>query len=135
MDDVDPDIIATAEAGAAETPGVRHAHARARWTGRTLCLEVEGWLDPDITVTEADQIGQLVAARLTTRLPQMRAFTWAARGVRLVTSPERRDTSFEAVAWRGTRPDQRSRRVGPHSLIGPLGVGRRDYQPPHLGRR
>jgi hypothetical protein len=28
-------IIATAEATATTVPGVKHAHARARWTGRT----------------------------------------------------------------------------------------------------
>jgi hypothetical protein len=25
---------------------VLHAHARARWTGRTLRVEIEGWADP-----------------------------------------------------------------------------------------
>ena len=45
-DGVDPDVITTAEAAAGSVPGVIHAHARARWTGRTLRLEVEGWIDP-----------------------------------------------------------------------------------------
>src|ERR1700712_4476907 len=36
MDGVDPEIITAAEQIAAEVPGVRHAHARARWTGRIL---------------------------------------------------------------------------------------------------
>ncbi len=81
MDGVDPDIIPIAETTAAEVPGVRHAHARARWTGRTLRVEVEGWLDPDTTVAEADRTGQLVADRLEVELPQMRAFSWATRGV------------------------------------------------------
>jgi Co/Zn/Cd efflux system component len=40
LDGVDPDIITTAETMAAAVPGVRHAHARARWTGRTLRVEV-----------------------------------------------------------------------------------------------
>jgi cation diffusion facilitator family transporter len=35
-DGMDPDVIATAEAAAGSVPGVIHAHARARWTGRTL---------------------------------------------------------------------------------------------------
>src|SRR6478735_5101077 len=34
LDGVDPQIISTAETLAANVPGVRHAHARARWTGR-----------------------------------------------------------------------------------------------------
>jgi cation diffusion facilitator family transporter len=79
LDGVDPNIIATAETAAAETEGVLHAHARARWTGRTLRVEVEGWLNPDIMVAEADRIGRLVADRLSLRLPEMRSFTWAAR--------------------------------------------------------
>jgi divalent metal cation (Fe/Co/Zn/Cd) transporter len=81
MDGVDPEIITTAEKVAAEVPGVRHAHARARWTGRTLRIEVEGWVDADTSVTEADQVGQAVADRLTQELPEMRSFAWTARGV------------------------------------------------------
>lgn len=81
MDGVDPAIVTTAERGAAEIPGIRHAHARARWTGRTLRVEVEGWLDPDTTVSDADQIGRHLADRLTTQLPEMRSFTWTARGI------------------------------------------------------
>ncbi|GLB81408.1 cation diffusion facilitator family transporter [Mycobacterium kiyosense] len=81
LDGVDPQVITTAEQVAAETEGVRHAHARARWTGRTLRVEVEGWVDPTLTVVDADRIGRRVADELATRLPEMRAFSWAARGV------------------------------------------------------
>jgi hypothetical protein len=42
-------VIAKAEAAAGSVPGVIHAHARARWTGRTLRVEVEGWVDPELT--------------------------------------------------------------------------------------
>ena len=45
-DGVDPSIITTAESAAGSVPGVLHAHARARWTGRTLRVEIEGWVDP-----------------------------------------------------------------------------------------
>ncbi len=83
LDGVDPAVIETAEAVAAEIPGISHAHARARWTGRTLRVEVEGWVDPNTTVADADDLGQRVADRLTARLPEMRSFTWAARGVQL----------------------------------------------------
>jgi divalent metal cation (Fe/Co/Zn/Cd) transporter len=83
LDGVDPAVIATAEAVAAETPGVLHSHARARWTGRTLRVEVEGWVDPATTVADADRVGRLVADRLAARLPEMRNFAWAARGVEM----------------------------------------------------
>jgi cation diffusion facilitator family transporter len=79
LDGVDPEIITTAEAVAVTVPGVKHAHARARWTGRTLRIEVEGFLDPDTTVAAADRIGRSVACALEPEIPEMRSFTWAAR--------------------------------------------------------
>jgi hypothetical protein len=42
-------VITTAEAAAGSVPGVIHAHARARRTGRTLRVEIEGWVDPEIS--------------------------------------------------------------------------------------
>ena len=79
LDGVDPEIITTAEAVAAAVPGVTHAHARARWTGRTLRVEVEGFLDPDTPLAAADRIGRLVAAALAPQIPEMHNFTWTAR--------------------------------------------------------
>ena len=55
------------------------AHARARWTGRTLRVQVEGFLDPDTPLAAADQIGRSVAAALSAQIPEMRSFTWTAR--------------------------------------------------------
>jgi divalent metal cation (Fe/Co/Zn/Cd) transporter len=60
-------------------PGVRHAHARARWTGRTLRLEVEGWLDAGTSVAEADAVGREVARAVGQELPDVRSFSWTAR--------------------------------------------------------
>jgi cation diffusion facilitator family transporter len=79
LDGVDPEIITTAETIAAQVPGVNHAHARARWTGRTLHVEVEGFLTPDTTLAASDQIGRGVASVLAPRLPEMRSFAWTAR--------------------------------------------------------
>lgn len=81
LDGVDPTVVTIAEAAAAETDGVMHAHARARWTGRTLRVEVEGWVEATTTVADADRIGRLVADRLGPELPEMRSFSWTARGV------------------------------------------------------
>jgi cation diffusion facilitator family transporter len=81
LDGVDPHIVTTAERVAAETPGVQHAHARARWTGRTLRVEVEGWVDAQTTVIAADSIGRAVSESIARELPDMRSFTWTARGV------------------------------------------------------
>jgi cation diffusion facilitator family transporter len=81
LDGVDPAVITAAEATAAHTSGVLHAHARARWTGRTLRVEVEGWVEATTSVADADRIGRLVAGRLGAELPEMRSFTWTARSV------------------------------------------------------
>ena len=78
-DGVDPEIITTAETAAGSVPGVIHAHARARWTGRTLRVEIEGWVDPDLPAKGADAIGRQVADRLSYLLPQAGSFTWTTR--------------------------------------------------------
>jgi cation diffusion facilitator family transporter len=78
-DGIDPAVITAAEAAAGTVDGVVHAHARARWTGRTLRVEVEGWTDPDLTVSQADALGQQVALAVARRLPDMGSFTWTTR--------------------------------------------------------
>ena len=78
-DGVDPDVITTAEAAAGSVPGVIHAHARARWTGRTLRVEIEGWVDPELTAKDADVMGRLVAGKLSRQLPEAGSFTWTTR--------------------------------------------------------
>jgi divalent metal cation (Fe/Co/Zn/Cd) transporter len=79
LDGVDPEIVITAEAAATRVTGVEHAYARARWTGRTLRVEVEGFLNRDIPLALADEIGRRVAAALAPQIPEMRSFTWTAR--------------------------------------------------------
>jgi cation diffusion facilitator family transporter len=78
-DGVDPAVITSAETAAGSVPGVIHAHARARWTGRTLRVEVEGWVDPALTVGGADALGQQVARVVASELPEAGSFTWTAR--------------------------------------------------------
>ena len=78
-DGVDPAVITTAEAAAGSVPGVRHAHARARWTGRTLRVEIEGWVDPGLPARDADAIGRRVADALARHLPEAGSLTWISR--------------------------------------------------------
>jgi cation diffusion facilitator family transporter len=78
-DGVDPAVITSAEAAAGAVDGVVHAHARARWTGRTLRVEIEGWVDPGLTVSDADVLGQQIALEVARQLPDMGSFTWTAR--------------------------------------------------------
>jgi cation diffusion facilitator family transporter len=78
-DGIDPAVITGAEAAAGSVPGVMHAHARARWTGRTLRVEIEGWVDPDLPVRDADDLGRQVAAALAREVPDAGSLTWTAR--------------------------------------------------------
>jgi cation diffusion facilitator family transporter len=79
MDGVEPELLAAAETAAGEVPGVQHVHARARWTGRTLRMELEGWVDGATSVADADRIGQAVASAVGTAVPEVRSLTWSAR--------------------------------------------------------
>ncbi len=81
MDGVDPGVITTAEALAMQIDGVRHVHARARWTGRTLRLELEAWLDADTTVAAGDALGRRFADLVVVELPDVRSLTWTTRAV------------------------------------------------------
>jgi divalent metal cation (Fe/Co/Zn/Cd) transporter len=78
-DGVDPAVNTSAEAAAGAVDGVVHAHARARWTGRTLRVEIEGWIDPGLAVSDADALGQQIALEVARQLPDMGSFTWTAR--------------------------------------------------------
>jgi divalent metal cation (Fe/Co/Zn/Cd) transporter len=72
-------VITTAEAAAGSVPGVIHAHGRARWTGRILGLEIEGWVDPDLPARDADAIGRLVAEEISRQFPGAGSLTWTTR--------------------------------------------------------
>jgi cation diffusion facilitator family transporter len=78
-DGVDPELIHAAETVAGSVPGVIHAHARARWTGRTLRVEIEGWVDPDLTTRHAEGLGRQVAHAIAEQLPEAGSLTWATR--------------------------------------------------------
>jgi cation diffusion facilitator family transporter len=78
-DGIDPEVIRAAEAAAGSVAGVVHAHARARWTGRTLRVEIEGWVDPDLPARQADTLGRQVAAAIAREVPETGSFTWITR--------------------------------------------------------
>lgn len=78
-DGVDPEIVTTAEAAAGGIPGVQHAHARARWTGRRLRVEIEAWLAPDLTLAESEFLGREAASAIARDLPEAASLTWIAR--------------------------------------------------------
>ena len=78
-DGVDPGVITAAESAAGSVLGVIHAHARARWTGRTLRVEVEGWVDPELPARDADTLGRQVADAIARQLPEAGSLTWTSR--------------------------------------------------------
>jgi len=78
-DGVDPQIVGTAERAAGDLPGVVHAHARARWTGRRLRVEVEAWVGAGLTALESDELGRAAAAAIRDQIPDVDSFTWATR--------------------------------------------------------
>jgi cation diffusion facilitator family transporter len=78
-DGVDPEVIQAAEQAAGEVPGIVHAHARARWTGRTLRVEIEAWVDPGMTARESDALGRQAAVAVRLQVPDVDSFTWATR--------------------------------------------------------
>ena len=78
-DGVDPGVIDAAEAAAGSVPGVIHAHARARWTGRVLRVEVEAWVDPATTARQGDVLGRQAALAVARELPELGNFTWTTR--------------------------------------------------------
>jgi len=81
MDSVDPEIMTATEEAALSIDGVEHVHVRPRWMGRSLLIEVEGFVTPDTTVRQGEQIGKTVEAAVTSAVPQSRAVLWYPRAL------------------------------------------------------
>jgi divalent metal cation (Fe/Co/Zn/Cd) transporter len=64
---------------AEDLAGIVHAHARARWTGRRLRVEIEAWVDPGLTALESDALGRAAAAAIRDQISDVDSFTWATR--------------------------------------------------------
>ena len=79
MDAVEPEVIATAIAAAESIPGVTHAHVRARWMGRSLIVEIEGFLPPDTTLHGGETLRDQVERAVVDAVPQSRAIIWIPR--------------------------------------------------------
>ncbi len=77
MDGVDPEILSRAESAALTVEDVDHVHVRARWSGRSLVVEVEGYLSPGTSIEEADRQGEEVQAAIAVALPESRAVLWS----------------------------------------------------------
>jgi cation diffusion facilitator family transporter len=81
LDGVDPDILAEAERAALNVDGVDHAHVRARWMGRSLLVEVEGFVPPGTTIQAGETLGRSVEDAVTAAVPACRAVQWCPRAM------------------------------------------------------
>ena len=81
MDGVEPDVLLAAEGAAMAVPGVRHAHVRARWMGRSLLVEVEGFVPAGTTVEAGEAVGRQVETAVAAAVPESRAVVWCPRAL------------------------------------------------------
>jgi cation diffusion facilitator family transporter len=81
LDGVDPDVLTAAERAVLEVPGVAHAHVRARWMGRSLLVEVEGFVPAQTDVEASEAIGRAVEAAVAAAVPESRAVLWCPRAM------------------------------------------------------
>jgi cation diffusion facilitator family transporter len=79
MDGVEPDDTAAARRAALDVDGVHEATVRGRWMGRSLLLEVEGELEPDISLERADAVGRRVEAAVLRSVGPARQVRWIPR--------------------------------------------------------
>jgi divalent metal cation (Fe/Co/Zn/Cd) transporter len=81
MDGVDPDLLTRAEHAALSVKDVEHVHARGRWIGRSLLIDLEGFVTATLTITETDEIGRRVDEAVSHAVPECRAVLWSARAL------------------------------------------------------
>jgi divalent metal cation (Fe/Co/Zn/Cd) transporter len=81
MDGVDPALVTAAERAAAGVAGVHHAHVRARWMGRSLLVEVEGFIDAATTVADGEAVGRAVEEAVLSAVGETRAVLWCPRAM------------------------------------------------------
>lgn len=79
MDSVEPDLLAAATKAAESIAGVEHAHSRARWMGRSLIIEIEGFLEPRTTLAQGEALGPSIRQAVGAAIPESRAVLWIAR--------------------------------------------------------
>jgi hypothetical protein len=75
------------EGAVLEVAGIAHAHERARSMGRSLIVEVEGFVPAGATVEASEAIGRAVEEAVAIAVPQSRAVLWCPRATPPVTNP------------------------------------------------
>jgi cation diffusion facilitator family transporter len=77
MDGVDPELVLQAETTALEVEGVEHVHVRARWSGRSLLFDIEGFIPATSTLDRAERVGREVERAVSAAIPESRAVLWS----------------------------------------------------------
>jgi cation diffusion facilitator family transporter len=77
MDSVDPDVLNRAEFAALSIAEVAHVHVRARWMGRSLVVDVDGFVGPSTTLERAEAIGRQVQDAVAGAVPEATAVLWS----------------------------------------------------------
>jgi cation diffusion facilitator family transporter len=78
-DGVEREHVEAAQQAAAGVPGVHQAQVRGRWMGRSLLLEVEGWLPADTSLAQAETTGRAVEAAVRRAVDEARHVRWIPR--------------------------------------------------------
>jgi cation diffusion facilitator family transporter len=81
MDGVDPTVLQRAETAALGVQGVSHVHVRGRWLGRSLVIEVEGFVPASQSLHDTEALGPPVQEAITAAVPESRAVIWLPRGL------------------------------------------------------
>jgi cation diffusion facilitator family transporter len=81
MDGVDPELLAAAETAAVAASGADHVHARGRWMGRSLLVELDGFVPSSTPIGAAEAAGRPVEQAVREVVPQCRAVVWSPRSM------------------------------------------------------
>jgi cation diffusion facilitator family transporter len=76
MDGVEPEHLAAAEKAVRALPGVRAVHARGRWMGRSLLLEIEGELAAGTSLADAHAMAPAVEDAVHDSVEEARSVRW-----------------------------------------------------------
>jgi cation diffusion facilitator family transporter len=81
-DGVDPHLICRVEEAALTVGSVEHVHVRARWIGRSLIVEVEGFVLGSMSLEVAEGIGRDVEDAVIRAVPACRTVVWSPHSLK-----------------------------------------------------
>ena len=79
MDGVDVADLQVARDAVLRVEGIRDATVRGRWMGRSLVLDIEARLNPDISLKTAEGIGNRTRSAVFDAVPSARRVNWIPR--------------------------------------------------------